>query len=288
VFHAFEQAGDRDRNAEGTGLGLAISQQIIQMMGGEIQVTSQLGQGSTFFFEIDLPLAKDWVDTAPTDNTPKIIGYQGPPYTVLVIDDHPENRSVLVNLLEPLGFDLAEAADGQQGYETACQLQPDLIITDVVMPHMSGLDMVQKLRQRPEFAETPIIASPASLSQVEQQESLDAGCNSFFPKPIQFDALLQLIESFLTLTWIYEGDTDAETAIFDLTAAAQPELKVPPAAELANLHQAAQGGFMAEIQQEANRLKALSPEYEAFAHRLLELAQDFEDEAILHLVEQYI
>ncbi|MGP1382867.1 MAG: ATP-binding protein [Thainema sp.] len=288
VFHAFEQAGDRDRNAEGTGLGLAISQQIIQMMGGEIVVTSELGRGSTFSFEIVLPLAKDWVDMAPADQKPKVIGYRGQPYTILAVDDHAENRSVLVNMLEPLGFDLIEAEDGQGGYELACQMQPDLIITDVIMPRMTGLEMTQKLRLRPEFASIPIIASPASLSHVEQQESLDAGCSSFFPKPIEFDALLQQLETFLNLEWVYEGDPEAETVFFDLTASTSPELKVPPAAELAALYEAAQGGFMAEIQQEANRLKALAPEYEAFANRLLELAQDFEDEAILHLVEQYV
>ncbi len=289
VFHAFEQAGDRDRNAEGTGLGLAISQQIVQMMGGEIQVTSQLGQGSTFSFEIDLPFAKDWVDLSPAADKPKVIAYRGQPYLILAVDDHPENRSVLVNMLEPLGFKIVEAKDGQQGYELACKIRPDLIITDVVMPRMTGLEMVQKLRLRPEFADTPMIASPASLSHVEQQDSLDAGCNSFFPKPIEFEALLKQIESFLDLVWVYEGDPAAETVLFDLTMTAAPtEFKVPPAVELMGLYEAAQGGFMAEIQQEANRLKAIAPEYEAFANRLLELAQDFEDEAILHLLEQYV
>ena len=157
------------------------------------------------------------------------------------------------------------------------------------MPRMTGLEMVQKLRLRPEFADTPMIASPASLSHVEQQDSLDAGCNSFFPKPIEFEALLKQIESFLDLVWVYEGDPAAETVLFDLTMTAAPtEFKVPPAVELMGLYEAAQGGFMAEIQQEANRLKAIAPEYEAFANRLLELAQDFEDEAILHLLEQYV
>lgn len=288
VFHAFEQAGDRDRNAEGTGLGLAISQQIVQMMGGEIQVTSQLGQGSTFSFELDLPFAKDWVDLSPVADKSKVIGYRGQPYIILAVDDHPENRLVLVNMLEPLGFKVVEAKDGQQGYEMACKIQPDLIITDVVMPQMTGLEMAQKLRLHPEFADTPIIASPASLSHVEQQDSLDAGCNSFFPKPIEFEALLKQLESFLDLVWVYEGDPEAETVFFDLTASVSSECKVPPAAELVALYAAAQGGFMAEIQQEANRLKALTPEYETFANRLLELAQDFEDEAILHLIEQYV
>jgi signal transduction histidine kinase/DNA-binding NarL/FixJ family response regulator len=286
VFSAFEQAGGRDRNAEGTGLGLAISQQIVQVMGSTIQVESEVGKGSVFWFDLDLMRARDFVEFTG-DRGPMVVGYRGDSYTILVVDDHPENRLVLINMLEPLGFTVVEAEDGQDGYNQACKLKPDLIITDVIMPELNGLEMTRLLRQRPEFAKTPIIASPASLSQVEKHESLEAGCDRFFPKPIQFDALLAELASLLPLEWIYNTESDPVASPTPSTTAPMP-FTVPPAAELQAIYNAAQGGFIQDIQQEAQRLRDLSPDYSEFASQILDLAQDFNDEAIVQLLQPYI
>ncbi|MBD2448342.1 response regulator [Nostoc sp. FACHB-152] len=284
IFLPFEQAGKRDRNSEGTGLGLAISQQIVQMMGSNIQVNSTLGKGSTFCFEVNLPIAADWLTQTATVNQ-KIIGYQGERRKILVIDDRVENRAVIVGMLQPLGFKLTEAEDGQLGLDTALQLRPDLIITDVIMSKMNGLEMTRRLRQLPDFAHTPIIASPASLSQVDMQQAMDAGCNSFFPKPIEFNGLLGELQRHLQLQWIYETTAEFEPSLLVSHAA---ELVMPPSEELTALYQAAQDGFMADIQQEANRLKQLNSEYTTFANKLLELSQSFDDEAILNLLKPHI
>ncbi|BAY13449.1 ATP-binding protein [Calothrix sp. NIES-2098] len=285
IFLPFEQAGKRDRNSEGTGLGLAISQQIVQMMGSSIQVNSTLGKGSTFWFEVDIPAAADWLNRCGSNNQ-KIIGYQGERRKILVIDDRQENRAVVMGMLAPLGFKVAEADDGQAGLDRALQMRPDLIITDVMMSKMNGLEMTRRLRQLLDFAKTPIIASPASLSQVDMQEAIDAGCSSFFPKPIEFTALLGELQRHLELRWIYETIPEAtESAI----AVANPtELVVPSAAELSAIYQAAQDGFMSDIQQEANRLKQLNPQYAPFANKLLELSQRFDDEGILNLLAPHI
>ncbi|MBD2214900.1 response regulator [Nostoc linckia FACHB-104] len=282
IFLPFEQAGKRDRNSEGTGLGLAISQQIVQMMGGTIQVKSILGKGSTFWFEIDLLTAADWLSQSGT-NHQKVIGYQGERRKILVIDDHRENRAVVIGMLEPLGFKMMEADNGQTGMDKAIQMRPDLIITDVMMSQMNGLEMTRRLRQLPDFTKTPIIASPASLSQVDMQETVDAGCNSFFPKPIEFTGLLRELQRHLELHWIYETplQTDETSAAEDNSS----DWLVPAPAELTVLYQAAQDGFMADIQQEANRLKQLNPQYAPFANKLLDLSQKFDDEGIINLLQ---
>ncbi|MGJ5675398.1 MAG: ATP-binding response regulator [Nostochopsis sp.] len=285
IFLPFEQAGKRDRNSEGTGLGLAISQQIIEKMGSTIQVESIFGQGSIFSFEVDLLPASNWTIGQAIANQ-KVIGYQGDRRKILVIDDYEENRLVAINMLEPLGFHLSEADNGQAGFDIALQIRPDLIITDVHMSVIDGLEMIRRLRQLPDFATTPIIVSPATLSQVDMQSSLDAGCSSFFPKPIEFTGLLTELQRLLKLQWIYE--TELETTQTTLSNADQVDLIMPPAAELAALYASAQGGFITDIQQEANRLKQLSSEYTAFANRVLELSQQFDNEAILCLIEPQV
>ncbi|MGL5062170.1 MAG: ATP-binding protein [Microcoleus sp.] len=285
IFLPFEQAGKRERNTEGTGLGLAISQQIIEKMGSSIQVESTIGQGSCFWFEVDLPLALEWTGQNALANK-KIIGYQGDRRKILVIDDRPENRSVVVNMLEPLGFKLAEADSGQAGLDLALQMRPDLIVTDVAMSGMDGLEMTRRLRELPDFTITPIIASPATLSQVDLQESLDAGCTSFFPKPIEFTGLLGELQRLLKLQWIAEDLP--ETASYQNIPSEKSELMLPPPEELTDLRTAALGGFMSEVQLEANRIKQLSPEYVAFANRVVELSQQFDDEAILDLIDSQI
>ncbi|MDY6784281.1 MAG: PAS domain S-box protein [Cyanobacteriota bacterium] len=285
IFLPFEQAGKRDRNSEGTGLGLAISQQIVQMMGSTIEVNSTLNQGSTFGFEVDLPAAADWL-SVPAATQQKIVGYRGKRYTILVIDDHRENRAVAVGMLEPLGFKTIEADDGQTGLDTALRMSPDLILTDVRMAEMDGLEMTRRLRELPGFARVPIIASPASLSQVERQDVMDAGCSSFFPKPIDFTGLLGELQRHLELQWIYE--TESETMD---SSSAQPQesaVAVPPREELRELYQAAVDGFMGDIQKEARRLKQLDAEYSSFANTLLELSQRFDDEAILDFLKPHI
>ena len=113
IFKPFERVGDRKRQAEGTGLGLAISYRIVKAMDSTLQVDSQLGVGSQFLFEVDLPLAAAWQQAARQSPQGEITGYLGDRKTILIVDDKWENRSVIVNLLEPFGFTVIEAENGQ-------------------------------------------------------------------------------------------------------------------------------------------------------------------------------
>lgn len=285
IFLPFEQGIRRDRNREGTGLGLAISQQIMQIMGSTIQVISYPDQGSTFWFELDLPMATTW-QTQPTLAQQTIVGYEGARRTILVVDNRLENRAVVVGMLRPLGFRIVEAKNGQKGLDVARRIRPDLILTDVIMSPIDGLEMTRRLRQQPEFAHTPIIATPASLSEVERQEAMAAGCSSFFPKPLELMGLLGELQRHLALQWVYS--TPPTAAELAQSKTNPKNWVVPPAAELKVLYQAAQDGFMADIQREAQRLQQLDPRYEPFAYRLLELSQKFDDDTILKLLSAHL
>ncbi len=205
LFRAFEQVGERSRQAEGTGLGLAISQQIVQLMGGQIQVESQLEIGSKFFFEVELILNDEWVQQQ-ISGAGNIISYQGEQRRILIVDDRWENRFVIVNLLKPLGFVMIEAENGQEGLDKIREQLPDLVITDLVMPVMDGLEMITKLRQDQNLQKLKILVSSASVAPIDQKISIEAGGDDFLMKPVNSQDLFNAIAKHLQLTWNYEEE----------------------------------------------------------------------------------
>lgn len=283
IFLPFEQVGERSRKVEGIGLGLAITKHLVSLMDGELFVESKLGEGSLFRIEMDVPLASAEMDLAAVTSSEIIVGFRGKTRKILVVDDAFANRSVITNLLEPIGFEVIEAADGQEGIEKATQQKPDLIITNLIMPVMNGFEMTQHLRRLPECQDTLVIASSASVFEIDRQKSREAGCDDFIPKPIQSEELLEKIQNCLGVVWITES-SDASTRKDSEVG----EIMPPPATELVSLYQAAQIGDIAGIEEEVTRLRQLAPQYVAFSNKLLQLAQEFEEQEILKLLEQYI
>ena len=162
----------------------------------------------------------------------------------LVVDDVAENRAVVVDMLGQIGFQMVEAASGGEGLEQAQALRPDLILMDIVMPEMGGLEAARRLRQLPAQKEVPIIAVSASTSGGDQESSLAAGMNAFQPKPIDFGLLLAQIASLLKLDWTY-GAPPAGSAS---ESAAPGPLLAPPAQEMEILHRLAREGNMRDIE----------------------------------------
>jgi signal transduction histidine kinase/ActR/RegA family two-component response regulator len=279
IFLPFEQVSELARKAEGTGLGLAITQQLVEMMGGQIQVESQYGKGSKFWFDLSFEVIQDWsIPAASARQT--VMGYEGDRRKILIVDDRWENRSILVNFLEPLGFEIAEAIHGQQGLETAKSWQPDAIVTDLVMPVMDGFAMTAALRQIPAFETIPIIASSASVFNFSRQQSQDSGCTDFLPKPVQTDSLLALLKNHLSLAWIIEIEAAPPKPSSPAT-----EIVLPPASVLPFLYKAVKSGYIRDIQAEIERLKQLDSQYTAFANRVAELAEQYDNDGIMELIE---
>ena len=284
IFLPFEQVGDSAHKAQGTGLGLTISHQIVALMGGDLQVESAYGKGSKFWFDLDLPEADFGFELDQLKSAQIVIGYQGETRSILIVDDRWENRSVIVNMLKPIGFEVLEAVDGQEGLEKAHAHHPDGIITDLVMPVLDGLEMAQQIRQSETLKDVIIFASSASVFSFDRQRSRDAGCNDFLPKPVQLEDLLDQLKHYLGLEWIY-GEM-AETASDALeTAQLEDELVAPPLVELEALYKAAKCGDIVGIQEEANRVRLMDLKYTAFANKILELAENFDDEAIIQMVQ---
>ncbi len=282
LFQPFEQVGANKRS-EGTGLGLAISQKLVQTMGSSIRVRSAPGQGSTFWMEIAIPLSSAQV-TGVQASERAIIGYRGPRLRALIVDDKTYNRAVLVNLLGLSGFEVFEAENGAEGVRMAVETHPDIIMMDLIMPLMTGIEATQRIRQLPELNNTVIIACSASVFETDQQQSVLAGCNDFLAKPVNARRLFELLELHLKLEWIY--DTPAKSA--ESPAGENLTLVPPPQEELIQLLPLAQKGNLRRIREQADRIEQLDPSYAPFARKLRELAKSFREREVLALIKQYV
>ncbi|BAY17000.1 sensor protein [Anabaenopsis circularis NIES-21] len=289
IFLPFEQVGEINKQSEGTGLGLAISQKIVYLMGSNLQVESQLGQGSIFSFEVELPEAKQWAESSRLMPQGTITGYQGKKRTILLVDDKWENRSVLLNLLEPIGFELIEASNGEEGINQAVASLPDLIITDLIMPVMDGFDFIRQIKQSPELQSVVIIATSASVFDSDQNQSLDVGANAFLSKPIVVEILLELLRVHLNLIWIYapssqinanRNQTNVQSNYNDLT--------LPTVDILNHLYDLAKDGNVDGVLQAANDLKTDNHIYVDFAQQVIQLAENFQMKKLREILTQWI
>ena len=285
LFQPFEQVGAAAQRAEGTGLGLAISRNLVRAMGGELHVESEPGHGTTFRFELDLPVVAI-AAAVPVAPSAAITGYTTDghaPLTVLVADDKAYNRLFLVDLLAPLGFEVVGVADGRQAVEQAQALRPDLIIIDLVMPVMTGIEALQAIRHIPELQHTAIFATSASVFEKDRQSSVLAGCDAFLPKPIHVPQLFDLIAEHCQVTWVYATPMQLDTEAPDF---APEPLVVPPKAVLIELYALLQRGNLHAIRQRAAAIGQAEARYRPFAVQLEQLARDFEEDKIRTFLAQ--
>jgi signal transduction histidine kinase len=283
IFLPFEQVNPPTQHTEGTGLGLAITQKLVNLMGSELNVASQLDQGSRFWFTVNLPGAGS--TTAPlAPLSSQITGYKGEQRKILVIDDLDNNRSVLIDMLQPLGFDLRTASTGKEGVAQAIDHPPDLFIIDLFMDDMDGFTVIHHLRARSEFHQTPMIATSASVSASNQQRSLQAGYDDFLAKPIQLEELLAQLQHHLQLEW--QLTPAPQSPVLDpLTAT---DLIMPPPEDLLALYEAAQIGHLEQMTQAAQHLKALSPAYVPLATQMLAFIEQCDDMSVVEMLKPYI
>ncbi|WP_160148542.1 PhnD/SsuA/transferrin family substrate-binding protein [[Leptolyngbya] sp. PCC 7376] len=288
----FEQAGDYSRNFEGTGLGLAITVKILKMMGSELKVQSTFGKGSSFSFEAEFLEAQSWIgqDILPS-KTSHIVGYEGKVRHVLVVDDRWENRSVVRHLLEPVGFVIHEAENGAIALEEISENEPDIIITDLVMPVLDGFEMTRQIRQHQEWQHLMILASSASVFSMDQEASQKAGCNDFLPKPINASSLFDKLQQLLDLKWQYgENNSDNEMVHHPLEANSQPLLSTaikPPPEFLEQIIDLVNKGDLNGVRAIAETFGSEHPQYLPLTQLLIQKAEEFEDEKILSIIQQY-
>ncbi len=205
LFEAFAQTQTGRSAQEGTGLGLAISQKFVQLLGGTIAVESELQRGTTFKFTIPVTLANA-SDVVASSVTQRVIALQPdqPRYRILVVDDNPHNRRLLVKLLVPLGFDVREAENGQDGIRLWKEFEPHLIWMDLRMPGLDGYEAIRQIRKLEGQKAVIIIALTASSFEDEREHVLAAGCDDFLRKPFRETEIFDLLHTHLGVRYVYE------------------------------------------------------------------------------------
>jgi PAS domain S-box-containing protein len=201
LFTAFEQADNSmTRKYGGTGLGLAISKRLAQLMGGDIGVSSQPGAGSTFWFTARLGKSTDAVQPAPTfaqDKAEVKLRAQFSSTRILLAEDEPVNQEVSRGLLEHVGLVVDLAEDGTQAIALAERTPYALILMDMQMPQLNGVEATRVIRQLPGYAQTPILAMTANAFAENRNACLDAGMNDHIGKPVESKKLYAALLKWL-------------------------------------------------------------------------------------------
>jgi two-component system, sensor histidine kinase and response regulator len=202
LFKLFEQADEATaRRYGGTGLGLAITRRLAEMMGGAAGVESEYGKGSTFWFTARFGRGQAPVTGAatqpPHEQPSGALRADFPGCRVLLAEDNPINREVATELLQHAGAVVVAAEDGAQALRIAAGEKFDVVLLDMQMPHINGLEAARRLRAMPDYRDVAILALTANVFESDRQACLDAGMNDFISKPID----PELLESTL-LRWL--------------------------------------------------------------------------------------
>jgi signal transduction histidine kinase/DNA-binding response OmpR family regulator len=274
IFEPFVQAG-RGKADGGTGLGLAITRQFVRLMGGDIRVSSRLGEGSVF--SVELPL-REGKPVMPETAQPRVIGLAPgqAERRILVVDDSEPNRLLLAKLLRAVGLEVRDAADGRAAVALAEQWRPHLIWMDLRMPVLDGYEATRIIKSRPWGRDIVIVALTSSILPDEFAEVLSLGCTEVLRKPYRERDIFDAMERCLHLRYLTSAAADgasmasneADMADDDLPA----QLATVDPASTESLRKALQSGDLSEI---ARAIECLSERHPALGAKLDRMARRF-------------
>ncbi|MBF0452408.1 MAG: response regulator, partial [Candidatus Magnetomorum sp.] len=292
IFKPFVQTDSGRQSHEGTGLGLPISQKFIQLMGGDIRVSSALGKGTRFAFDVRIyettaqHVRNEYNFRRPFSVPPDQTGYK-----LLIVDDIPDSRMLLVKVLEPYGFKLRVAANGKEAVDIWQDWRPHLIWMDIHMPVMDGNVAIKTIRRMEtsgdEKIRTIIIAQTASSFEEEREIIIASGCDDFLKKPYKESDIFELMQKYLGIRFIYE-DMETEETMYPMK-----DRKIELTREsfsgiskdlLKKLKNAAIVAIMEEVKGLIEKIRDTHPE---LAHLFTDMANDFDYEKIVHIIEKY-
>jgi hemerythrin-like metal-binding protein len=280
LFQPFVQLSQANAETKGSGLGLAISKSLVELMGGQISVCSQLGAGSTFKIVLPVPVATaEQLHEEDTHQVKSLTANQ-PQWRLLVVDDNADNRLLLQTMLTQVGFQVTTANNGQEAIDNFIAWQPHLILMDMRMPVMDGYQATAKIRQLPGGEQVKIIAVTASAFQQQHESILNTGCDAIIHKPFQACEVFAALSQYLGVDFIYQQPSDPSSSThLKLTA---DMLNPVPLALKAQLYAAASNLDIDETDAVITQIQTIAPE---IAKDLQQLAQNFQFAELAQLFE---
>ena len=290
LFDPFVQAKAQAAPSEGTGLGLPISRKFVEMMAGEISLSSQVGVGSQFVFSVKAGVVEGRDSFLEVRRTVVGIAANQPNYRILVAEDMPKSRQLLVELLSPLGFEVKEAANGLEALSICRSWQPDLIWMDLRMPTMDGYEATRQIKSEMGDLKPIVIALTGSAFASEQRRAIAAGCDDFVGKPFRTETIFAKMADYLNVKYVYSepvADTigvnrqTQSNKSLPITAA---DLQTMPSDWIRRVHRAATKVNGREI---ASLLEEVPLEQEAIRLKLSQLVESYSFEEIVSLTKNY-
>ena len=210
IFNLFEQT-EKGMHAGGTGLGLAISRRMARKMGGDLVARSEPDKGSRFILTVQLKASQNPVAEQRVSRIATALEKGSDKPLILVVDDNDINRDVLVRLLRPLGFSLLEAVDGLEAVRLFEQHRPQLVLMDVVMPRMDGVEATRRIRELTGGSGPVILAVTASALEEEVARIKAGGADQVLSKPVEFGQLFQAMEAHTGIRFVYAEESGSRS-----------------------------------------------------------------------------
>jgi two-component system sensor histidine kinase/response regulator len=272
LFKHFEQTSSGINQGSGTGLGLALSRELAVLMGGTITVSSELGKGSVFTFQVQI------TDGNPAcvekNNVKRVIGIENSAarYRILVVDDKSDNLKVATTLLRLVGFETREARNGEEAIAKFEAWDPHLILMDMRMPVMDGYESTRRIKLTERGKLTPVVALTASTFEDELKKIERLGMQGYIRKPFREDELFKTIGDILGIKYSYEDETpDGSQSLTDNEATAVEIIQLPNSLLL----QMQNALDVADLDLLIVLIKSIEPDHPKLAGSLLKLAQNY-------------
>jgi PAS domain S-box-containing protein len=281
IFEPFHQLENQPHQSEGTGLGLAISRRIVQLMNSDIFVSSHVNEGSSFWFEIELP--EGFTKKKIKQNKDKWSEINGEGYRVLIVDDNLMNRQFFVQMLKRNRFELFEAEDGFQAIEFTEKYRPHLILMDIMMPKMSGTEAITEIRKLPKNDDIIIFTVSANAEMRDMCEKTPNSCNEFLLKPLDMGLFYSKLTKYLNI------EQPKESGIDNVSVNDTSERIIPPSSsDIQKLFQMAKTGNVLRVEKMAKDLEMKNKDFQLFANKIQEMAKGFKIYELKAFLEQFL
>jgi PAS domain S-box-containing protein len=290
IFEPFQQA-EEGLEKGGTGLGLAISRKQIEMMGGKLELESEEGRGTNFFFTLRLPSSKGEIKKRSLRDSRKVIGL-APGFSVkaLVVDDKKVNREVLNLLLTGIGVEVMEAEDGKQSLEKTASFEPDIIFMDMRMPVMDGKEAVKEIIKRYGKDRFQMVSITASAFEHQREEYLSIGCHDFIAKPFRVEQIFECLSKLLGTEFEYEESSEesleknnkASARLTDFSKISIPEQM------FMNFKNAVEEASVTQLEKELGNLCELGEDGKLLASHLSESVESYDFDGVLTILNKVI